>query len=277
MNKSLIARVAIFVLLVLLIINGIQAYKYSQNYQSQISKLTHSMEIDSQIKSNIHNFISKISFGLYNNTNQKNIIKLNQKQKIYKVQTQKYTFYYAICLLLLVLMYFVLPPKEFIIAICLSLFGTLFLGLFLPIMTIIIQKEINIIGNIVLSYESKSIIGSISKLYQNNKIVAFIILLFSIILPTFKILYILLITIFSHNKYTQIMIKTLKHIGKWSMADVFVVAILLVYLSMNGSQESDTNIEIGFYFFFMYVVGSMIVTLVSDKMLHQTKNLTSTP
>ena len=51
------------------------------------------------------------------------------------------------------------------------------------------------------------------------------------------------------------------------MADVFVVAIFLSYLSiknMNPGVETDASTLIGLYFFFAYVVISMIASYFVD-------------
>ncbi len=58
-----------------------------------------------------------------------------------------------------------------------------------------------------------------------------------------------------------------KMIGKWSMVDVFVVAVFLVYLTANKGDVSRAEVEVGLYFFLAYVIVSMLVSLSADKML----------
>jgi len=58
-----------------------------------------------------------------------------------------------------------------------------------------------------------------------------------------------------------------KHLGKWSMLDVFVVSLLLVYLSMGSSQNSYSEIENGLYLFLLYVILSIITSLAVEKLL----------
>jgi len=53
------------------------------------------------------------------------------------------------------------------------------------------------------------------------------------------------------------------------MIDVFVVAILLVYLTGGSSDTSRAETEIGLYFFLIYVILSMVASLSADKMLHK--------
>jgi len=57
----------------------------------------------------------------------------------------------------------------------------LYFGLTAPILMVTIHKEVEYLGDVVLSFESKSVIGSIVKLFENgDTIVALTILLFSL-------------------------------------------------------------------------------------------------
>jgi len=135
---------------------------------------------------------------------------------------------------------------------------------------VIVQKKIDYVGDVVLSFESKSIIGSIEKLYNNGDwVVASVILLFSVLIPMAKTLSILIVSIFKNSPIASKMVKFFKALGKWSMMDVFVVAIFLVYLTSRGSDVSKAEIEIGLYFFLIYVLLSIIASFSADKMLHQ--------
>jgi len=127
----------------------------------------------------------------------------------------------------------------------------------------------------LLSFESKGILGSISKLYgQGSIVVASIILLFSVLLPFAKTLAMLFISIFEFSPFAVSVVRFFKHLGKWSMIDVFVVAIFLVYLTSNDSDVSHAEVEIGLYFFVVYVLLSIVTSLSADKLLHdKTANL----
>jgi hypothetical protein len=51
------------------------------------------------------------------------------------------------------------------------------------------------------------------------------------------------------------------------MADVFVVSLLLVFLSTGSTDVSKAEIEIGLYFFMSYVIFSIIASITAEKML----------
>lgn len=135
-----------------------------------------------------------------------------------------------------------------------------------------IHKNIEYLGDIVLSFESKGVIGSIEKLWQNGDIVvAIVILLFSVIVPTLKVLALLFVSIFMKSHFAEHIVKFFKMIGKWSMVDVFVVSLFLVYLTANRGDVSRAEVEVGLYLFLSYVIVSMIVSLTADKMLREFK------
>ena len=73
----------------------------------------------------------------------------------------------------------------------------------------------------------------ISLLIKNNLPVAIAIGAFSILIPFVKLLFTLFLLIFS-VKGAKRLRKVLSFIAKWSMADVFVVAAFLAYLSFSN-------------------------------------------
>jgi len=106
----------------------------------------------------------------------------------------------------------------------------------------------------VMYYQSKSILDVTKTLIQGRgidlKLVGLLILVFSIVLPLLKML---LTTFFlfkedwRENKFIQTVIF---YLGKWSMADVFVVAIFMSYIGFYGlinSQLGDLSGQTGDY------------------------------
>lgn len=116
-------------------------------------------------------------------------------------------------------------------------------------------------GDMFFYYQSKSVVELIGLLLkQNNYVVGLSILFFSLIIPFLKIVFTLLVAWkndFYENKLINFWIK---YLGKWSMADVFVVALFLGFLAFNNMQtgiSTESKILPGLYFFFAYVVLSV--------------------
>lgn len=158
-------------------------------------------------------------------------------------------------------------------------------GIFLPVMSLSNTTEIDAkIKSFSIESDKKerSIMGTVQDLYKSDRnIVATAILTFSVIIPFFKIILILL-SVFASSPQVQQTMRTIQQlISKWSMADVFIVAITLVYLSTNQAGSTKefevtmlgmvlpvkvTSLIIselgkGFYFFLAYC-------LISNASLH---------
>jgi len=129
----------------------------------------------------------------------------------------------------------------------------LLVGLLAPILTVVIHEEIALLGRIVLQYESKGIITTIHKLYLvSSYFLASLLLLFSVLLPVLKIVLSLLALGLRHSRARRTSVVLIKAIGRWSMTDVFVVAVLLAFLTADTAQLTDATLGPGLYFFAGY-------------------------
>ncbi len=129
----------------------------------------------------------------------------------------------------------------------------LLVGLLAPILTIVAGEEIVLLGRVVLQYESKGIITTIHKLYLvKSFFLASLLLLFSVLLPVIKILLSLVALELRHSRTRRTSVLLVKAIGRWSMTDVFVVAVLLAFLTADTAQLTDATLGPGLYFFAGY-------------------------
>ena len=132
--------------------------------------------------------------------------------------------------------------------------GLLYPGLVQPSISLQVQ-----LGGLSLLQETRSVVGIIQALYQNNKImVAGMILIFSIIVPIIKILITMLILVSRSQRHQRFGYRCMQAIGKWSMADVFIVAVYVTFLSANANQHMKATIEPGFWWFASYCVVSLL-------------------
>jgi len=139
--------------------------------------------------------------------------------------------------------------------------------------------------NQVLFFQSKSIIGIIQALLNQPKpdavVVGVLILLFIIILPILRItakgIHILSGENFAKNKVVRYLTF---EAGKWDMADVMVVGILMTYIGLNGILQSqlsnlnikneilttttvnNTSLQPGYFIFVGYVVFEVILSYI---------------
>ena len=136
--------------------------------------------------------------------------------------------------------------------------------------------------NQYLYYQSKSIMDVFFLMIKHHslemKAVGILMVSFSVIFPIIK----LSATVLSFARIkSQSLLRPaywlMKNTGKWSMADVFIVAIFMSYIGFNGILDSQlggidspsesvslittngTELQSGFYLFFAYVIASMLL------------------
>ncbi|NIM27114.1 MAG: hypothetical protein GTO67_11020 [Gammaproteobacteria bacterium] len=129
----------------------------------------------------------------------------------------------------------------------------LLVGLLAPILTVVVHEEITLLGRVVLQHESKGIITTIHKLFLvQNYFVALLLVVFSVLLPALKIILSLIALHVGHARTRRTSVFVVKTIGRWSMTDVFVVAVLLAFLTADTAQLTDATLGPGLYFFAGY-------------------------
>lgn len=130
-------------------------------------------------------------------------------------------------------------------------------------------------GDMVFYYQSKSVVELVQILFeQRNWVVAVSILSFSILFPLIKLFCTSLLIFgdrFAQNKFVNFFVK---HAGKWSMADVFVVSVFLAYLAFSSMQvgiNTESKVLLGLYFFLGYCLLSIYSShiILSNRQLNE--------
>jgi paraquat-inducible protein A len=125
--------------------------------------------------------------------------------------------------------------------------------------------------------QTRSIVGSVRHLYSvGSHTAATLILFFSIIVPLTKSLLVSWAVLQSDSARRQHALFFVEMIAKWSMADVFAVAVMIAYLAAQASQSADGSIAIvvfdasfgsGFYWFAGYCLTSLAVQQITARWL----------
>ena len=258
----------IFILFIFMGYFGFNCYIHTKTYENSLKEIAIKSDIGSKARQKIDDIKSTISFGLLTNKTKKEFLAL-QKNKNKNKNLAKSDFYHFLeALFLVLILSFLMPLRLEALGLGISTLMSLAFGLITPVLMVTIHKEVEYLGDIVLSFESKGIIDSILKLFHSGEnTVAIVILLFSVIIPLIKSLTLLFVLIFPFIKISHKVLIFFKYIGKWSMVDVFVVSIFLVFLAGNDSQITHAKIEFGLYFFLIYVLLSTITTIRVQKIL----------
>jgi uncharacterized paraquat-inducible protein A len=267
MQLHYVLKTLLVVLLIGMMYFGAKAYKEAILFEKHTHALVVHQGIEEQANRRLEQLASNILGGLFE-TSEVDLAPLIKTQQESMGKAKAYTLYFMLLLLVLLFSYFVVSLRTFTIFGSLASMLTLVLGLVTPILMVTIHKDIEYLGDVVLSFESKGVMGSIFKLWESSDIVvALVILLFSVLIPVMKVLSLLFVSVFMESRFADKIVTFFKAIGKWSMVDVFVVAVFLVYLTSNNADVSRAEVEVGLYFFLAYVIVSMLVSLSADRML----------
>jgi len=124
-----------------------------------------------------------------------------------------------------------------------------------------VSAELPLIGQLELYDKTQSILQTIKSLFaSDNNLVAWLILLFSIVVPILKVLLLGAACCLFVMKKFDISDKIQYFVGliaKWSMADVFVIAILMSFLAAKATPSMQAELHSGFWWFTAYCLISI--------------------
>jgi len=222
--------------------------------------------------------------------------------RISEIQTEKkkWVTYSLAGLIIAILLCFLLSKfLSFRLSMLLaSISATIFLalGIALPMIVLdarLTKVDLMLMGESVhfdeqfMYYQSKSIIDVTRTLLEGHgidlKLVGLLILLFSIVLPLSKMIATNIYLFATEARSIRLLKLIIFHLGKWSMADVFVVAIFMSYIgfyglvsSQLGDMERQTDtlaldtvnysaLAPGVIFFTLYCLFSIIISTLIHK------------
>lgn len=141
-------------------------------------------------------------------------------------------------------------PDRFLGLLLLAAAAALLAGWLLPVMTV---------RTLLVFYDEVSILTGAFRLLESGDYALFLlILLFTVVLPVGKLVFAWLA--WAHLRVDDPRVRRLLHwieaIGRWSMLDVFVAAMVVVVIKL--SLVSDVEIHAGLYVFIVAVMLSMI-------------------
>ena len=163
--------------------------------------------------------------------------------------------------------------------------GLFFPGILLPMFSLDMSLAAAIGGGGTISNDlvnqELSILQTVDQLWDENRLlVAILIFVFSVCVPLTKTVFVTLAYCLKNTVAAKRLLSFVAAIGKWSMADVFVVAIFLAVFSTNHadtvsqeqlrvfgfeitidvSSQILSNVGVGFYYFVAYCLVSLLGT-----------------
>ena len=131
-------------------------------------------------------------------------------------------------------------------------------GISAPLLSVTVHGEVPVIGRVILSHDYKSILSTAGGLWHSQQwFLAVLVAAFSILLPTLK-LGLLSGHFFARAANTRTRLaNVLHHLGRWSMTDVFVVAVLVAFLAFDADRFSTARVGVGLFWFAGYCALSL--------------------
>jgi uncharacterized paraquat-inducible protein A len=144
-----------------------------------------------------------------------------------------------------------------------------------PSLTASLTKNIE---EVEVFQQTRSIVGSVRRLYEvDSPVPATLILLFSVVVPLAKTVLVGWAVFLADGERRRRTLAFVETIAKWSMADVFVVALFIAYLAAMASQSAPAagpplvaftaEFGAGFYWFAAYCVFSLASQQVTARVL----------
>jgi len=151
------------------------------------------------------------------------------------------------------------PKRIDILVLIIASAILLFIGLNMPVLTTRKLWEKN----------TFSVISGITNLWDSKYyFLSFIIFFFSVIFPIVK-----LVTLFAiwfirlKNQQRKWLLRGLSLLGKWSMLDVFIIAIIIVSIKLGALASAKA--EIGIYYFGMSILLAMLATNLQSNLVNR--------
>ena len=254
--------------------------------------------------SNIQILLFKYKVSSIAEFNHKEIITTANLQQ----QTYNYTYAMVGCLIFFLLLWLLLRNQTplhtpfFVMSVLLAL-ATLLVGLLAPMIEIDARiKELNflllgkplVFNDQVIFYQSKSILDVVHILLATGKpdsiFVGTLILIFSVIFPITKLICTKIYLLGNERtKANKLLNFFAFKSGKWSMADVMVVAIFMAYIGFRGILDSqmthlnvktknlatiatnETSLQPGVILFVWYVIFGLILGVILKKITFKEK------
>lgn len=241
-----------------------KTWEQATAYEQQTLQIIQQLQAETQLENSGRQLLEALSFGLYDGYS-KQLDSLNQQkalQAAYKTSVDQLTGLFLLLSACFMLFAWLLGQRqvaELGYAMLTIAVIALVVGLTTPILSVEASKELPVLGDTVLQFQSKGILTTISGLWlHGNQWLALLLLLFSVLLPLLKTA-VAWLTLFSRDHPIALRgLHLSHHLGKWSMADVFVVAILVVFFSSNEGGLTQAEVQAGLWFFALYVLLSLL-------------------
>ncbi len=134
------------------------------------------------------------------------------------------------------------------------------------------MQKLNLEGSVEVFESTRSLLGTMNELIaHDHAAVGLLVGFFGLLIPVIKIIMTLLSMIIKSQKDKDSLLRISSLLSKWSMSDVYVMAILVAFLTVNANEQAigavqlNATLHIGFYFFAAYCLLSIAASQLLEK------------
>ncbi|MDD9891895.1 MAG: paraquat-inducible protein A [Gammaproteobacteria bacterium] len=109
-----------------------------------------------------------------------------------------------------------------------------------------------------------SLASAIVQLFEHGEwLLAGIVAVFSVVFPIIKTLFTLVLVSFSNNQVTPKQLRFLAQLGKWSMLDVFIVALIVTAAKLGALAEAE--VQYGLYLLLVSTLLNLCISVFLER------------
>ncbi|MCW8889672.1 MAG: paraquat-inducible protein A, partial [Sedimenticola sp.] len=202
-----------------------KTWEQATAYEQITLQIIQQLQAHTQLENSGRELLETLSFGLYDG-HSKQLEQLNQQKSLqaaYRTSVDQLTGLFLLLASSFLLVSWLSNRRAGDLGYAMLTVSVIALavGLTTPILSVEASKELPVLGETVLQFQSKGILTTITGLWENgNQWLALLLLLFSVLLPLLKT-GVAWLTLFSRTHPVSLQgLHLSRHLGKWSMADV---------------------------------------------------------
>lgn len=216
-------------------------------------------DLSSQIENQLEDKLGQLTRGLLDpGAERRNAVEeLKVAAASAELNSRRSALITAASLVIAVLAGMALPVESRRKFLAVPLLACWILGVSLPVLKITVATQLEHLGTIMIREESKSLSAIIDKLASEGDFLMLLLVgIFSLGIPLVKIIsYTLPNDWHTAHKFGAAL-------AKWSLSEVLVIGLVVLFLGMSRDADTDASLQVGFWFFASSAILSMILGMM---------------
>ncbi|PHS72182.1 MAG: hypothetical protein COB22_05645 [Cycloclasticus sp.] len=140
-------------------------------------------------------------------------------------------------------------------------------------------EQMGIEGDVTVFQSTRSLLATMKELLTNGHLIVGVMIgVFGLVIPLLKLVLVMLSLWVKSPQKVERLLKVSGVLSKWSMSDVFVMAVLVAFLAINANEYADDVLQMratlheGFYYFAGYCLLAIAASQTMERH-HQSVSL----